>query len=177
MTDDRMRGLDPRFDAVFQRGSGSSRADVVPDDGALRLAALAQRPDSAWSLSERSESKGAQRPGAPGFPSEERNDEAKDTLDDVLDEFTEIDPEPPASRRWELTILIVSLALIAAGLVLSWWWVHASFGGYSFSGPGIPVEFIIMQISNQIAGPMITIGIAALVGLLFLRAIRTRSAG
>ena len=176
MTDDRMRELDPRFDAAFQRGAvelrdeprrGSS-ATPAPTAATPSVSRpvwdqprpLSERSEIPRSLSERSETKGT-----------------LDVADDVHHESALDVDEPDITtypRRWEITILVVGIALIAAGLALAWMWIEASFTGFSYSGNEFPAEYVLMQVASHVSTPLITIGLLTLVGLLFLRATRAR---
>ena len=158
MTDTRSPGLDPRYDPAFQRGSGSSRNDEPPRRPESPRAVVEERSADFRSLSERSESKGI-----------------LETADVPVLDADRSESAPP-SHRGELAILIAGIVLIVAGLGLTWWWVQRSFTGFSFSGNEPPIEYLVIQFASQVAAPMLTVGLAAIVTWLVLRVTRARRA-
>lgn len=170
MTDNRAPELDPRYDPAFQR-HGSTAPPAPPAPERTRWAdPVPMRVDRAHRAGHDDH----------GHPADERigaPPDAPERIAPVTDGPAEHDTDPaPASRtrRWELAILITAVALIGGGVALGTFAVRLSFNGYTVTGNEIPIEYLIGQFGYQLAPPLIVVGLASLVGLLFLRAAAAR---
>jgi len=156
MTDNRTPEVDPRYDPAFQRhGSGAPAA-----------AARTRWADPVPVRAERV------------HPAEEMIPPPPDGIEQlglVVADDQDADVEiqgAPAARRWELAILVTGIVLVVGGLSLGSWAMRLNFTGYSVTGDEVPVEFILSQFGYQVAPALVMVGVASLVGLLFLRAAR-----
>lgn len=165
MTEDRKSTLDPRFDSAFQRHGMSAAPTAVPREpiglppapNPLRSHRPAEgsTPSDAWLLSE------------------ERDDESTGGLDELFDE--EIDAVIEPSRRmsfWEIAILVVGIGLVVGGAAAVWSGMGLFFVGFNTGTPQSLQDAQLRQLGITVGPSVIAVGLATLVGLLFLRAVK-----
>ena len=173
MTDNPVPEVDPRYDAAFQRNgagtTGPSRirtaAAVRPDPrGGIGLppAGAASRlvpSREPWTLSEID---GEGSPLPPPFEPE----------------HDEVEPAAPSGRvrGWEIGILVTGVVLVVAGVAGLVWGMDLYYGTMSTAEPSDFSQLRARQVALAIGPAVVGVGVAALVGLLFLRAVGARRA-
>jgi hypothetical protein len=180
------RGFDPRYDAVFQRGfRGEVHASARPRSSAPSSDAvrpkLASRAKQVEHVTAPAPDAGLVRDSAPTQDVRLTRD-ARSVRADETDDATimggDVDGEaiaptaPPARLNpYVVALWIIGIGLLAAGAGLEMW-AQLRIGAVSFNSvDGVPLDFVLRNVSASIAPPLITVGLATIVGLLF------RSAG
>jgi len=175
-TSDRAGGFDPRFDPSFQRGyqpqpgerSQTRVRGDAPDSAYRRPASLLQRPVES--------------------PIEEHRPPV--AVDDDSD--LALTPEPTADPAYVVAApgilarldvsprrnpLILTLWIVGAGFVVLGIVLYCISVTSSYSGPTPSSDvgsLVFAQLGWMLAGPLITVGLLTLVGLLFLTALAGR---
>ena len=170
MTEDRKSTLDPRFDSAFQRHGMSAAPTAVPREP-IGLPPTASTPN-AWSFPAFQRPEGS-TPSDAWLLSEERDDESTGGLDELFDE--EIDAVIEPSRRmsfWEIAILVVGIGLVVGGAAAVWSGMGLFFVGFNTGTPQSLQDAQLRQLGITVGPSVIAVGLATLVGLLFLRAVK-----
>lgn len=194
MADDQQRApseFDPRYDPAFQRGyrpqPGEKQLTRVRASSAPPIAPVMQIPrrtdpdDRAVSRPERVEpSSPSDRAGVPSLL------DTQPTLP-VSGEAVRGDTAPVAGSpldRLDLSPrrnpLMLALWIVAAGFVIIGVIIYAVSVSFSYSNttPSNDIGTLVLtQLGWMLAGPLITIGLATLVALLFLTALAGRGRG
>jgi hypothetical protein len=172
----RSGGFDPRYDPAFQRGyqprpgeqaQTRVRADA-PDSAYRRPSSLLPRPE------EDIEPEPMQEPALPVSvpdldlpPQPASPPTAAPSLLDRLD-------TSPRRNPFMLALWLVGIGLVVLGIVLYSVSVTASYNGPT---PSTDVTGLVFaQLGWMLAGPLITVGLLTIVGLLFLTALAGRRA-
>ncbi|WP_105035454.1 hypothetical protein [Cryobacterium aureum] len=141
--------VDPNNDARFQRG-------YEPDDASSAMTELFA-------------------PKSPDRPEVSVGTDQRDSVpvpDDgaLLDQF---EPRNP----FIVALWVIGPALIIAGPVLQARSIYESYRGNSgsFSSDDIPFEVVLQQLTYSVLPSMVGVGLATVIGLLFVEAIRWRS--
>ena len=137
--------FDPRFEARYQPGfqetTGDVNADVSMSEGATSTTSISSPPASAQSA----------------FGSE----------DTEAEQNVELGPEP---NPFERTLLIVGAGLILGGIAAAWWANSINFARSAIGSPWTWQE-LLQTAGWNLSAPMVTVGLAIGVGILFRRAI------
>ncbi|MGV8970718.1 MAG: hypothetical protein ACOH10_00225 [Rhodoglobus sp.] len=145
------RNFDPRFDPAFQRGyvEGTSAAP-----------------------------KQVKRPAAIGLPPEPLAAQAPDTRAAAVAEPL-AHPEPAvvslAGNPWIRVLWIIAPVFIIGGLAGQAWAQSRMFGNFNANGPDVFTTYIVPAVAQSICPWMVLTGLAALVGVVFLHAVRWRA--
>ncbi|MBX3091675.1 MAG: hypothetical protein KF801_04115 [Cryobacterium sp.] len=184
--------FDPRFDPRFQPGYSPSSKSASRAD--RRTAENETVPEKPGEQGKPKESGVPDEPGKPkksGVPVEPETPKKSDVPDepetskksdipDEADESKESDePGEPDSGSpdehdpFERTLWVVAIALVVGGVVAAYW---ANGINYAQSAIGTPWTWqsIVQSSGWALSSPMITIGLALAVGLLFRRAMTWR---
>ncbi|MEO9094538.1 MAG: hypothetical protein ABI255_02810 [Microbacteriaceae bacterium] len=166
--------FDPRFDPAFQPG-------FDPEKHRPRSLRLFEHGASAASASAHPVTPGEMASGSPGqasvraqMPGPDRDgSELEPALIDADDD------RPPVPLRRNPYVWV--LWLVSSGMVLGgfgmYWWANSEPGGFSWDGSS-PSFLLLLQQSAWVMSPaMVTAGLAGLLGLLFLYAVRWRPGG
>lgn len=137
--------FDPRFDPAFQPGYDPSR------DGARRAPRSSREPEVAAPQAEIGSM--AEAEGAPADPESEVEEPSAE-------------PNP-----FERTLWIVAAALVIGGIAVTIW---SNSVDYYASSSAYTWQQVLQQSAWALSTPMITIGFATGVGLLFRRAANWR---
>ena len=140
--------IDPRHDAIYQRGYQPGETSLPP----VRRPLIGAPP------------------AAPGVAAEIDEVPAFDT-DVFQDELPRSGWNPFIAILW-----VVAVVFIGASTTLQWQAATASYAGYSYSGTGpMPLNMIIQQLSYQILPSVLTSGMFIAAGLLFWHAAAWRA--
>ena len=140
--------IDPRHDAIYQRGYQPGEPSLPP----VRRALIGAPPT------------------APGVAAEIDEVPAFDA-DVFQDELPRSAWNPFIAILW-----VVAVLFIGASATLQWQAVTASYGAFSYSGTGpLPLGMIIQQLSYQISPSVLTSGLLIVAGLLFWHAAAWRA--
>ena len=140
--------IDPRHDAIYQRGYQPGESSRAP----VRRALIGAPPT------------------APGLAAEIDEVPAFD-VDVFQDELPRSGWNPFIAVLWAVAVLF-----IGAVTVLQWHAATASYDGYSYSGTGpMPLGMFIQQLSYQISPSVLTSGLLIVAGLLFWHAAAWRA--
>jgi hypothetical protein len=84
-------------------------------------------------------------------------------------------PGPPARENPYFTALwVIAIVFVAGGVIFQVWAQLTSFAG-TFERPGtVPIQSVIVDVAFAVCGPAITVGLATIVALLFVRALGVR---
>ncbi|MDJ0333924.1 hypothetical protein QMG83_01670 [Salinibacterium sp. G-O1] len=149
------RDFDPRFDPAFQRGYV---------EGASTAPNRVQRPPAV---------------GLPPEPLAAAAPPAPDARSAAVGEL-QAHPESPAvslvGNPWIRVLWIIAPVFIIGGLAGQAWAQSRMFGGFSSNGPDVVTSYIVPAVAQSICPWMVLIGLAALVGVVFLHAVRWRAA-
>ncbi|QEE62403.1 hypothetical protein FVA74_13095 [Salinibacterium sp. dk2585] len=148
-------GVDPRFPAVFQRGyagGGETRAEA--------------RRDGAGSVGAASHEVAARQPVAAANPSEVTA--APDAAAPTARTEGAIEEREPRVNPFIVVLWVLSLALTVGG-VRAITWTYSDMSPI-WNGNGRPIEMMLIAVINQLAGPVIGIGLLGILGLLFWHA-------
>lgn len=192
---DAARGFDPRYDPQFQRGyrpqpgeRPRTRVRTAPSPSAVpehqtgnreddpqpvEAAALTVNPTGLPGIAPAAlgASEAAAAPDAPG-PGADRPELVRAYAVPAPSLLDRLDLSPRRNPLM-LALWIVGGGLVVLGIVLYSVSVSLSYTG---STPSTDVgSLVISQLGWMLAGPMITIGLATLVGLLFLTALAGRT--
>ena len=175
-TSDRAGGFDPRFDPSFQRGyqpqpgerSQTRVRDDAPDSAYRRPASLLQRSVESPIEEDRAQV-AVEYDSELALPSAPTSDPA----------YVVAAPGPllrldvsPRRNPLILTLWIVGAGFVVLGIVLYCISVTSSYSGPT---PSSDVgSLVFAQLGWMLAGPLITVGLLTLVGLLFLTALAGR---
>lgn len=196
----RTGAFDPRYDPAFQRGylpqpgertrtrvrtvAPDATREQAPADGRSAAQAAADRGESAWETA----AYPVPAPAAPAYTVVVPQPPAPVALPDAasaagIEPFAAV-PAPglfagaelsPRRNPLMLALWLVGGGLVVLGVVIYAVAVNASYT-VSASGLGADVGMqVLTQIGWVLAGPMITIGIATLVALLFVTALARRN--
>ena len=140
--------IDPRHDAIYQRGYQPGETSRPPVHRPLIGAP----------------------PAAPGVAAEINEVPAFDT-DVFQDELPRSAWNPFIAILW-----VVAVLFIGASTTLQWQAVTASYAGFSYSGTGpLPLDMVIQQLSYQISPSLQISGLLTVAGLLFWHAASWRA--
>ena len=148
------REFDPRFDPAFQRG--------YRDDGS--------RASQQYRGIEALES-GAEPVVLPPQPLEPRDAAVVEAL---------AHPEPVAvslhGNPWVRVLWVIAPVFILGGVIGQAWSQSLLFNGSSASDPSAFVSYVVPSVVQSVGPWMVLTGLAALVGVVFLHAVRWRAA-
>lgn len=153
------RDFDPRFDPAFQRGydgGGASAPRTVP--GQARGQAQGQAPI--------------------GLPPESANP-ARPVAPDAAGADLPAHPEPAVSlagNPWVRVLWVIAPVFVVGGLAGQAWAQSQLMGSYSTTSPDVFAAYIVPAVAQAICPWMVLTGLAALIGVVFLNAVRWRAA-
>jgi hypothetical protein len=174
--------FDPRFDPAFQRGYRPKVGDAMRVE--RRPAPQPKQPD---------EPRQAEAPPAPPVPparvtqvvpreptiapgteqASTGQGGAGEWGDDDATGDTRV-PAAPSRNPYILTLWIVGIGFVVLGLAL---YVVSTMSGLSPSSSGDdPFQILLHQLGWVFATPLVTVGLATIIGLLFMAATRPRAA-
>jgi hypothetical protein len=191
---DAPESIDPRYNPVFQRGyrgdvRRSLRAGVgrgERESGAQRVQREMPRPVSRPGSQpiSRPLSNGEHAPDAPDAPmagTDRRERESGSTTPNV-DDDPSVDDEgaerylpPPSTNPYVVALWVIGIALSVCGVLVQWWAQLSQFSGAFSVQNGVPLRVLLVSLANTVSGPMITVGMATIVGLIFMAATRSRN--
>lgn len=172
--DDRKARIDPRYDPAFQRGY---RGEV--------RRSLQARPGRGEPASTPPPSKITHAP-APAIPKVDRSE--PEPGDAIVDDDSSVDDSniddahadvhlmpPPRMNPYVVALWVIGIALSVGGVVLQWWAQMSQVSGAFSVQNGVPLRVLLISLANTVTGPMITVGLATIVGLIFMLAVRRRN--
>lgn len=144
-------GFDPRFDPRFQPGYTPGPNEAKPDAAA-----------------------------PPGSVRHHREAEAA-TPDEVLGDASAVEAEPeqpvsppesdpPEPNPLERTLLVIGAVLVLGGIAIAFWANSLNYQ-YIPSGNGLSWQQLLQSAAWALTAPMVTVGLAIGVGVMFRRAI------
>jgi hypothetical protein len=142
---DAPESIDPRYNPVFQRGY---RGEVRRS---LRAGVGRGERES-----------GSTTPNVDDDPS-------------VDDEGAERYLPPPRMNPYVVALWVIGIALSVCGVLVQWWAQLSQFSGAFSVQNGVPLRVLLVSLANTVSGPMITVGMATIVGLIFMAATRSRN--
>ncbi|WP_308467117.1 hypothetical protein [Rathayibacter soli] len=161
--------IDPRFDPAFQRGyrpgHAAPRHDAVPENvGNDAVGNGAKGPGNA-----------ASEEVAP-FDDEAQNFEPRAfepaNFEPPAFEPPAFEPRAPRTNPYLRALWIIGIGFVVAGIGLQLWaQTEAVNVSYDPRG-GVPLNAVLLNLAYSVGGPLITTGLATVVGLLFLLAVR-----
>ena len=145
--------FDPKHDARYQRGY---EPGTEPDSAATELAAF---------LTPAADSQPATSVGP--------TDIASEPAPEAAELFDQFEPRNP----FIIALWIIGPALIIGGPILQARSIYESYRGNngSFNSDDIPFEVVLQQLTYSVVPSMFVVGLATVIGLLFVEAIRWRS--
>lgn len=178
-------GIDPRFDPTFQRGfrPDSRRSDSSRRERSRREPVARSAPDRAAhesTLPPKQAQAPAQAPKQvpipPVSPPNAADSAAGSTIDE--DDGTDLVSMTPPARfnPYIVALWVIGIILVVAGAGFLFWaqTISRMSGGYD-PNQGVPIEIILANLAYSVSGPMVAVGLATLIGLIFLRAVGHRS--
>jgi hypothetical protein len=169
---DAPESIDPRYDPVFQRGyRGDSTRRFK------RGRPLTSAP-AVFSPAPRVEPEPASRvypSAAAAGPAMEPAGETNDQDDGVENAKAPTIP-PRTANPYVAALWVIGIVFTVGGAILQLApQLSPSQGSFSVSeGQGLPVELVLRNLAYAVSTPMITVGMATIVGLIFLLAVAAR---
>ncbi|HEY5223874.1 MAG TPA: hypothetical protein VIJ18_12610 [Microbacteriaceae bacterium] len=171
----RAQALDPRFDPAFQRGyrPGAARPEapdavtqVPTSDRVAQGAAPFSSPPPATRPPEGRQPEEAIPTGVPV-------DDSASTPSDGQ-EGHETPLHASRANPYLRALWIIGIGCVVAGIALQLWaQTEAVNVSYDPQG-GVPLNAVLLNLAYSVGSPLITTGLATVVGLLFLLAVRHR---
>ena len=144
------RDFDPRFDPAFQRGYVEGGAPAPRQ---------------------------VQRPAVIDLPPEPSRPETADARDaEVV--TPQAHPEPSvtlAGNPWIRVLWVIAPVFILGGLAGQAWSQSRLFGSVNPNGTGVFMSYVVPAVAQSICPWMVLTGLAALIGVVFLHAVRWRA--
>jgi hypothetical protein len=174
--------IDPRYNAAFQRayqGPDAVAADSARPSG--RPIVRSPRPAEPAGAVPSDESDGLGESGE-ALDLEVQSSRVSDSDESALSEghsrpteALSARPGPPARENPYFTALwVIAIVFVAGGVIFQVWAQLTSFAG-TFERPGtVPIQSVIVDVAFAVCGPAITVGLATIVALLFVRALGAR---
>ncbi|MBG6054870.1 hypothetical protein IWX81_001281 [Salinibacterium sp. CAN_S4] len=148
------RNFDPRFDPAFQRGFVDDDSRAPQRHGGIEALGLGGEPI-----------------GLPPQPVESREAAVAEVP---------AHPEPVAvsleGNPWVKVLWVIAPVFILGGLIGQAWAQSLLFNGSFTSGPSAFESYVVPSVVQAVGPWMVLTGLAALVGVVFLHAVRWRAA-
>ncbi|MEO8907517.1 MAG: hypothetical protein ABI310_05505 [Microbacteriaceae bacterium] len=158
------RTLDPRYDPAFQRGySGGKGRSASPVPVARPAVYESAADESAADESAAGASAADEFAGGPP---------ALVPADEVA--APDSQHGAPRSNPYLTALWILGIAFIAIGIGAQFWAQNSTAGSGYDPAHGTPLVGVLASLAYSLGGPLITVGLATVVGLLFLAAVRFR---
>ncbi|MBB5632990.1 hypothetical protein BKA04_001213 [Cryobacterium mesophilum] len=153
--------FDPRFDPRFQPGYTPGPKESTPDAAA-----------PPGSVPQHREAEAAPPDEVRGDASAvETAPEQRDTpLESDPPEPNPPEPDPPEPNPLERTLLVAGAVLVFGGIAIAFWANSVNYQYNSF-GNGLSWQQLLLAAAWSLTAPMVTVGLAIGVGVMFRRAI------
>lgn len=176
--------VDPRFDPAFQRGYRRSQAPASATDASAMDASARKPPPKAGDRS----ADGRAAPRAFGRARDETEADVRSSTTGVADSSGEFDPDDarndaevphfegraPRTNPYLTALWIIGVGFVITGIGTQLW-AQMQAGNVSYDPTGgVPLNAVLLNLAYSVGGPMITTGLATIVGLLFLLAVGYR---
>ncbi|WP_309616525.1 hypothetical protein [Salinibacterium sp.] len=158
------RDFDPRFDPAFQRGyvAGNGTAPTQnPAGQGSEPTPQWTNPPQALDARARPDAPAMDAPASPAAPAAHPTPEPAVTLD---------------GNPWVRVLWVIAPVFIIGGVVGQTWSQSRFMGGVTSSASDVLTSYVTPTIAQSICPWMILTGLAALVGVVFLHAVRWRRA-
>jgi hypothetical protein len=165
--------IDPRFDPAFQRGY-RPEPDIVTtaQQPPVRMPAVL-RPASGIrenAPAERASEDASVEP--PGGAEPTADGEPQGTEPSPDDETPNVQLRPPRANPYLTALWIIGIGFVVVGIATQFW-ARTTIMSFSYQpGGGTSVDAVLLNLTYSVGVPMITMGLATIVGLLFLLAVR-----
>lgn len=169
--DSREARIDPRYDPAFQRGfRGHVHRSVQVRPG---RGEGASRPEPVAPAAAPPIQRPAPQPPPMNQPAPDAPEPKTDAGVDSNDGHTHGDLMPPERLNpYVVALWVVGIALSVGGVTTQWWAQMSQVSGAFSVQNGVPVRVLLIGLANTVSGPMITVGMATIVGLIFMLALR-----
>ncbi|TAM70720.1 MAG: hypothetical protein EPN48_05060 [Microbacteriaceae bacterium] len=170
-------GVDPRYDPAFQRGYrlGTARpesADAVAQAPAPDAVAQAAATPLASAASDGRRTPDRRQPGG-SVPTGVPVDDSTGTSSGDQAEWEPVSHAPRANP-YVTALWIIGIGFVVAGVGAQYWAQNSSANAGFDPSHGTPLVVVLASLAYSVGGPLITVGLATIVGLLFLAAVSSR---